>query len=273
MALNVIGGKNGAVDAVNTVGMWTVTYEGNPFEYHASNTAGASGQLCGNKDWSGSYEMLGTAPITAHMPGASFTFIGSVDGNSASAADKGCTGTARVDSIVVTAPIAAGGPVTTTVNFSANGALTVGTAIAVDTTVPQPPEAKLAFLDIGGATVDGVQSITMTITADNKPYVSGGETLRIEGNFTVTLSYDVLEGDYATLPAPGDELIVKFYVTASLFWHLKWMHVENLTDLKADIASNEIVGATVNTKFNGFVSGVVGWIDTPTPSDWWGTVI
>lgn len=263
--MTVICGKNGAVDGEHTVGMWEVTYTGNPFEYYASNTDGASGQLAGNNDWSGSYKILGEEP--ANMPGDGITFTGSVDGT------NGVTGTAIIDSITVTAPIAASGPVTTVVAFSSNGALTVGTAAATDTTEPQPPPAKLAKLNIGGSDIEGVQNVTMTITSANKDYVTDGETNRVAGNLTATLSYDILEGDYGNLPAPNDSLIVKFFVTATLFWHLKWMMVENLTDLKVDIETNELVGATVNTKFNGFDGGVHGWIDTPTPSDFWGTVI
>ena len=238
---------------------------GQPFEYFASNPDGASGQLAGNNDWSGSYKILGGEP--ANMPGDGITFTGSVDGT------NGCTGTAIVDSITVTAPIAAGGPVTTVVAFSSNGALTVGAAVATDVTEPNPPPAKLAKMNVDSADLAGVQSITMTLTSANKDYVTTGETNRVAGNLTGTLSYDLLEGDYTNLPAPNANEILKFYVTATLFWHLKWMTVETLTNLKVDIEANELVGATVNYKFNGFVGGVHGWIDTPTPSDFWGTVV
>lgn len=261
----VICGKAGAVTGEDTVGMWEVTYSGNPFEYYASNTDGMSGQLAGNHDWSGSYKILGEEP--ANMPGDGITFTGSVDGT------KGVTGTAIVDSITVTAPIAAGGPVTTVVAFSSDGALTVGAAVATDVTEPQPPPAKLAKLNIGGSDVDDVQSITMTITSANKEYVVSGETKRVAGNLTATLSYDLLEGAYDNLPAPNVSQLVLFYVTATTFWDFKWMLVESLTDLKVDIEANELVGATINMKFNGFDGGVQGWIGNPGGTDFWGTVV
>lgn len=275
MAHQVIGGKNGAVDGESTVGKWSVSYQGNPWEYYASNTLGASGQLAGNNDWSGSYELLGYEAL--RMPGEEFTFKGSVNGT------KGCSGNAIVDSIVVTAAIATGGSITTVINFSSNGALNVGDVVATDETVPQPPEAKNAKIfvvdseetdPLNPIEVPDVQSVTMTITADNKEYVADGETLRIAGNFTVTLSYDMLESDWLLLPAPNDNLLVYFYVdlvTKALFWELKWMTVDTLTDLKCDIDTNEIVGATVNTKFNGFLEGATGHINAPaeSPSNWW----
>lgn len=263
--MTVICGKAGAVTGEDTVTNWEVTYTGQPFEYYASNTDGASGQLAGNNDWSGSYKVLTGEP--ANMPGDGITFTGSVDGT------NGCTGTAIIDSITVTAPIAAGGPVTTVVAFSSDGALTVGAAAATDTTEPQPPPAKLAKLNIAAGDIAGVQSITMVITSANKDYVTSGETNRIAGNLTATLTYDILEGDFGNLPAPNADLIIKFYVTATIFWDLKWMLVENLTNLKVDIETNELVGATVNTKFNGFVSGVHGWIGQPGGTDLWGTVV
>lgn len=261
--MTVICGKAGAVNGENTVGMWEVTYNGNPFEYYASNTDGMSGQLAGNHDWSGSYKLLGEEP--ANMPGDGIMFIGSLDGT------KGVEGDVIIDSITVTAPIAAGGPITTVVSFSSNGALTVGSAAATDTTEPQPPPAKLAKLNIGGSDVDDVQSITMTITSANKEYVVTGETKRVAGNLTATMSYDILESTYSNLPAPNADMLVKFYVTATIFWDFKWMLVENLTGLKVDIEANELVGATVNLKFNGFVSGVHGWITQPGGTDFWGT--
>ena len=49
------------------------------------------------------------------------------------------------------------------------------------------------------------------------------------------------------------------------------MTVENLTNLKCDIETNELIGATVNCKFNGFSSGVHGWIITPADAYFWGT--
>ena len=261
--MTVICGKAGAVTGEHTVGMWEVTYNGNPFEYYASNTDGASGQLAGNNDWSGSYKILGGEP--ANLPGDGITFTGSVDGT------NGCTGTAIVDSITVTAPIAAGGPVTTVVAFSSNGALTVGSAAATDDTEPTPLPAKDAKLWITDGDVAGVQNITLTITSANKEYVTAGETNRVAGNLTATLSYDILEGAYANLPAPNADLFMKFYITAALFWSFKWMTVENLTNLKCDIETNELIGATVNCKFNGFSGGVHGWIITPADADFWGT--
>jgi len=158
------------------------------------------------------------------------------------------------------------------VSFSSDGALTVGAAAATDVTEPAPLPAKNAKLWITDADVAGVQNITMTLTSANKDYVSSGETNRIAGNLTGTLSYDILEGAYATLPAPNTDLLMKFYVTSALFWDLKWMMVENLSNLKCDIETNELIGATVNCKFNGFSGGVHGWIASPSDEAVWGAV-
>ena len=61
----VLFGTNGAINAYPTVRNWDIDIKADINEYVASNTAGGTGRLLGNTDWSGNLEQLGYIPMGA----------------------------------------------------------------------------------------------------------------------------------------------------------------------------------------------------------------
>lgn len=273
--MSVISGKSGAVDGAGTVRDWSVSSSADIQAYIASNTSGGTGRLAGNKDWSGSYKAYGHTP--ANLPGASFTFTGSVDGT------NGVTGTARVDSVDIECDIEGGGIISHTVNFSSNGALTLGSAAATDATVAIPPSAIGCDVQLGTVAsspswtpVTDVRSWTLTLTADNQSYVSSdtaGETKRNEGNLDATVSYSVYEGDPSGLPAVNSIAAIRLYTSASAYWELLWVMFGEASDIQTDIEGGSLVGATLNASMNAVATvgetDTVGTIKTPAEATIW----
>lgn len=273
--MSALSGKAGAVDGAAIVRNWNIGETADTQAYVASNTQCGTGRLPGNVDWAGAYDAYGHTP--ANMPGESFVFTGSVDGT------NGATGTARVDSVVITCDIAAGGILSHVVNFSANGALTLGAAVAADATALIPPSAigcKVA-LDTAIDTPSYVDETdvlnwTLTISAANVAYVSSstaGQTKRNEGNIDATMSWAVLEGDPANLPAKNSIAGIRLFVDATTYWEILWGMFTDISDIQVDIETAAMVGATNNAAMNGIVSvsatDTIGSIKTPAAATFW----
>ncbi len=238
----------------DTVRSWSVTTLKQLVPYHASNTQQGTGRIAGNGDWSGSYSGLGHTP--AIFPGDTFTFTGSID------AVLGVTGAARVESIEIVIDIEGGNPIEYTVNFASNGALTRGAAVATDVSVPNPPSSIGTKVQLGTLVttpvyteLSDVRTVTLTFTKALPEYASSGtagETKRVDANLDLTVSIAVYTEDFASLPAEGSEHLMRVYVDATTFWALKWVRVEELSDLEVDIETGLPVGATINAGMQGF---------------------
>jgi hypothetical protein len=254
--MSVISGASGAVDGASGTQNWSITSSKDIQTFVSSATKGGTGRLAGNGDWSGRYSAFGHTP--AVMPGDTFTFTGSIDGT------NGATGDARVDRVEITIDIEGGKIIGHTVDFSSNGDLTLGAAVATDTAAQCPPSAigcrvamSTALAAAGSATfadIDDVRTISITLTADNKAYRSSstnGGTMRTKGTFDATFSFSVYTDDFSTLPAPGITRVFRFYVSATTFWQFEWGMVGELSDLAVDIENKNPIGATVNGGMTG----------------------
>jgi len=273
--MGVLSGILGAVDGKKSVRSWTITTTNEIAAFVTSGGKHGTGRIAGNGDWNGSYEALGHTPEV--MPGEALVFTGTIDGT------NGATGTAIVDSVTINWDQEGGAPITHTVNFSSNGALTLGAAAATDVVVPTPVPsvACKVMLDLVGGTpaelVD-VRNMSLTITAGNAAYKSSssaGGTLRTAGNIDFTLSISVYTDDFANLPAAGDVKEVHLYVDDTLFWSLKWVIFGDASDLKVDVEEAAIVSATLNGAMNGtallVATQTLGEIAQPGPTVWWPT--
>jgi hypothetical protein len=234
--------------------------------------------LPGNVDWSGAYDAYGHTP--ANMPGDGFTFTGSTDGT------LGVEGVAIVDSVVITCDIAAGGILSHVVNFSANGVLDLSGGVATDATPLIPPSAIGCKVALDFSKTDtpafadetDVLNWTLTLTAANTPYVTSstaGQTKRNQGNIDATMSYAVLieDGDAANLPLKNSIAAIRFHVSASLFWEIRWGIFGDISDINIDIETAAMVGATLNASLNVIENidstDTIGAIVNPATSDFW----
>lgn len=274
--MSVISGILGAVNTISTVGKWSISYKADTQAYVASNTLGGTGRIAGNGDWSGSYDALGHTP--AVLPGAAFAFLGTIDNV------KGASGTAIVDKVEINWDIEGGKPISHTVTFSSNGALTLGAAVVTDATIPNPPSSIGTKVELGTVVTSpvfteltDVRTIRLTLSNDNKSYVSSGtagQTKRTKGNFDCDFAISVYAGDWSTLPAPNTVKAVKLWVDATTFWLINWGMIGELSNLEVDRETAAPVGATVNGSLNGFAllngaTPTAGFVKNPATTQIW----
>lgn len=273
--MSILNGIGGAVNGKTDIRQWQISSSSDLQKYVASNTKGGSGRLAGNGDWQGNYNAYGHSPST--LPGESLAFQGSIDGT------NGAVGTAICDSVEITIDIEAGAIISHVVNFSSNGALSLGAAAASDATVPDPPTAIGCKVELGTLVaapvwteITDVRTVTLTITAENTPYVSSstaGGTRRLAGNVDWTCSISVYEDDFSDLPAVDDEKAIRIYVTGALYWLLEWGIFGEVSDLLVDRESAANVGATLNLSMKGYAdvdaAATEGSITEPDSTVFW----
>ncbi len=272
--MGVIGGIGGGLGSVPGISNWQISHVCELKEYVASNTKSGVVRVPGNKDWSGTAKVYGhTPPI---LPGASFTFSGSIDGA------IGATGTAVMESTEISIPIEEGGVISQNLKFSGNSALTIGASAIHDTSEVvngfSASGLKVYSCAYGGeyAAVPEVRSATITLTRKLTEYVSSstaGYKGRKAGNFDATLALPCYCDDLADLLQPGTFKKFKVEVTSLLYWELYFMLIGENSNIQADVEGNAIVGAQINASFSGYLddSGTrrEGKIVTPAGVTWW----
>lgn len=278
--MTVINGCNVAVDTESTVAQWAIAYERESSPVSAMNTNLGILPVCGVKDWLGSYLLSGHTPAGASpavfFPGYTKTFTGSTEGT------KGVTGSAIGKSITISANPGRGMPIMTEVEFEGNGALTVGAAVAVDTTDPQWFCSDLAKVEMytfewGHDLAADIESWKLRFTAANTPYVSTGTSQRrqrIRGPFSGDASIVVLTDDPSDFPAVGTYKQLRFYVADGLYWEVSYMRMRRLISQPTHpAAKNDPVAWTLEFEFScndGVASGPTeGEVNTPASVKVW----
>lgn len=280
MAHSVISGKGGAIDGVGTVRKWTLSASAAVTQWVASGSKQGSSRVAGAEDWSATYDAYGHTP--AHLPGDSFTFSGSYDGT------NGWTGPGKVESVTLNWNHETGEPISHTVAFSSNGAITLGAVAATDATTPEmfpcvgciikasDPLVSPSFTEI-----EDIQSATLTITRALKAYSSSGtvdsgrlRTKRVTGGpWDFTFSYSQLEGDPALLFESNTVKHFQVFINDTLYWELKWARATELSGIETDYETGELIGATQNWEMEGWTdvegSQAEGKIAAPAPTTWW----
>ncbi len=273
--MGVISGIAGAVNGVSGMRNWSIMTSAEVQAYIASHTAGGTGRQIGNTDWSGSYGCYGHTP--ASLPGAALSFVGSIDGT------NGAAGTAIVDSCDIECDIEASGLLSHTVNFSGNGALTLGAGVAADATTAIPGTAigcKAAFGTLVAEPVwtdiVDVRNWKLSLSAANQEYVNSGtsgQKRRTAGNIDATISIAVHVDDLADLPVLNAIHAVRLYVSATLYWEILWGIVGEASDIQIDREGAAIVGATINLPWTGIATiaaaATKGSIKTPAGATFW----
>jgi len=272
-----ITGINGAVDGVPGVVNWNVSETPNLQSRGNSSVAGSVITKTGVKDWSGTYEAEGGAPV--HMPGETFTFTGSADGS------VGATGPAIVESVTINWDWENDAMLGHSVNFAGNGALTRGVAAAVDASVTIPTMSSVCDIMTGTlvavpvwTALEHLRTASLTITAANtlqKTSDTAGWTKRNAGPVTANGSISVFTDSPANPLDPGDENGLKMYVSATAFWQLLWAKWGEMSDIRVDTNTGDILGCTLNFQFTAAVLiatvATKGSITEPDTNVFWGS--
>lgn len=264
--MSIISGVGGLVanGASNITGIskWSIASKSSNLQsLITSASAGAPVRVAGNDDWNGSYE--GGGPIPGVVPGESITFKGSIDGV------KGVSGAAIVDGVTINWDIEGGKPISHSVRFSGNGALTLGAEAAVeDTGVEEAYPSKgtkLMACAPGGtpAEVLNVRTMELTMTCDNPSGANSstaGVVRRAKGNFDATFTATLHADDFSVPPQPGTVKHLRLFVNATDYWEIKWMVMGDLSNCEVDRET----GAPVGCSISGAMTATTDIAGTPT---------
>lgn len=246
--MGVISGIGGVVNGVSEMQNWEVSSKAALADFVSSSTKGGTGRTIGVTDWSGSYNALGALPVS--MPGEALSFTGSIEGT------KGVTGTAIVNDVEITWDIEGGKPIKHAVNFSANGALSIGAAVATDVTVSNAPTSIGMKVELGTLVASpvwtelaDVRTITLKISAKNQSYAdssSAGGTKRVKGPIDFSLAIAVYTDETLVIPTPNTIKAVRLYTAAAAYWELLWAMFQDASGIQVDRETAKIVGCTLN---------------------------
>ncbi len=286
-----LSGVGGHIDqggvVIGCLRTWTLSLTAALAEAICSASSGATLRAAGNLDWSGSYTAYGHTP--AVDPGDSFTLNAAIAG--VAAASIGLEGAAICDSWTVEVDIEGGAVIGHTVNFSANGALGYGAsgvlAVDDDDSLPAPHPGNLCKVQIAEASpydashanILDVRTWSLTVTADNKSFVSSetaGQTKRSAGNIDAKVAIGLYAQDdigYDSLPTANAIVGLRLFVTATLYWELAYAMVEEVGDQGADVEAGALAGGSLSLGNMAYadISGTFteGHIKNPAGADIW----
>jgi hypothetical protein len=281
----VRSGRFGIVNGQSTARQWSFNVLSEAKVFRASNTFGATGRKRGIKDWNGSYGAYGGVPVV--YPGEEFTFEGYTAPDSGDFGGDGpiYAGPAIVDSVAIAWNWTNGEIISHTVNFSGMGEIVESVGLYSDITDPDVPEFDGAKITVdpndGEESGSGsgfhqwcnLLSATLTLTADNKSFVnscSGGWRSRTPGNLDWTAAVVAQEVSQAKLPfAIGDDVPLRFYITPTTFWRLRWGHVMDFSGLTVNTETGDFIQMTVNFGMSGFTDEGTGLVITPDDTQLW----
>ncbi len=266
--MGVISGVGGVVEGAAAIEQWSIDVTNETKEAVASNTKGGTNRIAGNTDWNGAYNALGHTP--ASLPGAALSFKGSLDGA------KGVDGTAIVSVCRITSDLSAAEILKHVVEFQGNGTLNRGANVVTDVTVPDPLSSIPTKLSLDAVDEANFRNWELVLESENPEYAdveNAGEMRRAAGNKDANLTYTRNFDDFADIPDVGAVIEVRLYVTATLFWHVKWAIVDSVGNIEINLASPSIVSVTVNASMKGFKTiadvPTEGFIKSPAGVAWW----
>lgn len=268
--MTVHSGKHGSCNGLSTLRNWQVSDVSAPQKAIASNTKNGVARRRGIRSWTGSAGFYGATPPV--MPGEFFDFGGYTSPDDDVSGDGVIyEGEALVDSVTITWNWGNGEIISSNMSFSGHLELTSDSGEFLDASTPDLPEICGTKILTPTTEWENVVQATLTITAANQPYVNsstGCWTGRKAGPIDCTLAVveQNVERDFLSI---YDDVELKLFTTATLFWHLKWMHLKEFTGINVDRESGAILSRTANFEKNGFVSGSTGFIKKPDTTTFW----
>lgn len=263
--MSVISGINCIVDGVPSMSAWKVRMLNMPPEFSSSDIPGAMGRALGNTDWRGIYRQYGHTP--EHFPGDSIAFKGNVDAN------YGVSATGIIDKMTITCPIEPGGLIDSVVEFSNNDAagLVPGAASGTKGATPTIFSAITRKINWSGSDVRA-RNWRLVLSARNRPYVdtdTAGFVMRTPGNLDAQFQYGHYQDNASSLPGEGEIAVIRFYVTATLYWELTWGIIERVDDWGADHEGAENVFANIFGSWTAQDGTSIGSMKNPAGATKW----
>lgn len=246
--MTLLTGRGGRVNGVTGLGDWEIQKTTNAQTMRHAGTGGGTHRVDGMLDWSGSYNAQGAVPTV--LPGNALTGVFSVDGS------DGYSGTAIVDQVQISWDFETNKPVVHAVNFSGNGELSSGAAVASESEIPAPTMSSDGKVSTGTVAAEPewtdmsyVRTAQLTLSSDNKEVGHTGTSglkNREAGPFDASLSLTVYSATGIDLPDEGDVVGVRIYNAAATYWEILWMHLGEISGIKVSPETEDIVGATLN---------------------------
>jgi hypothetical protein len=268
MADKPLTGLKMAINGVGGAMKWSISEKADENKIVTSDSNGATDRVNGNTDWSGDYQALGYSP--AALPGESFDGQFSIDGT------QGRSGMAMVDSVEIVIDQEGNKPVEHTVKFSADGALTTGNVevvIGTPTAKFMSKGLKVSMSADGSSFTDleRVRKVTLTLSAENSKIAdsdTNGSYERLPGVRDWTASIDCYVINASALPRPNDIRVLRIYVTADLYFELKWGKFLDPGNLQVD-ASGTPVAVTLQCSMAAINGTTLGSVKLPGGTQWW----
>lgn len=269
--MGVHSGKFAVIDGLGTMRNWSVNDVSNAQKFVASNTRCGTGRVRGTRDWTGNVSAYGAVPLV--MPGQYFDFRGyTAPANNVSGSGPCASGNALVESVTITWNWGNGEILAHQINFGGNGELTWIDDFFEDVSVPVTPIVCGTKILQEDEIWPNLVQASLTLTAPMLPYVNSATdcwTYRRSGPFDWTLSLTEQNNERDGLPEISSDLDLKLFVNASEFWHLRWGHLIDYSNLSVDRETGAIISRTVNLGMSGFVGGETGHVLMPDESTFW----
>lgn len=285
-----ISGAYGAINGESTVSRWNATITNSPYAYGASNTRAGKARSIGTFDWTGSFTQMIAVPTV--MPGDIFTFTGFLAPTTGIWGSSGPTktGSAIVESVVLTWNWETNEPVGTVVNFAGVSPLTDGSDTITDTTltdlkIPQGLSIKYSdleadtpaaiFAGTAGDEFVNISRAVLTISCANPRFVDSstdGWASRVRGTLDWTLDLTQNEVALADYPiARNDILQLVLPIDDTDYWVLQYGRVLNFSGVTMDMTTANILNQTINIGMQAHTpTDVIGGIRKPgAVTDWW----
>lgn len=283
--MSVHSGKFAAVNGKSSLGSWSVNDSQTSAVIKASNTNNGTARRVGVRAWTGTYKQYIDVPEV--MPGESFTFLGFTCPEDDISTDGGIvSGTAIVDSIVVTWNWETGEPINIVTNFSGDLAITYDTDTApvdaTDLTAPSlcgilPKYVKYSGTAATDTTLANITQASLTISAGNASYVNSStacNTGRKAGPIDLQLSLTEQNTEQHEDLQIGTEWQFKLYTTDTRFWWIKTGLIEGYSNFTVDRESNAMISRNLDISWNAvpldghstgaiILPGATQWFPTP----------
>jgi len=270
--MGVITGINAAIDGLTCLEQFVINTEGEDNAVACGDSKGAVVRGDTNLDWSGAAVGYGHTP--PKMPGELFTLTAS---DRVGQGWKSSANGAIVDRVKIFCNPSEAELFYYHIWFSGNGSLTTGAYAATSSATPGGTSSKDRILKIGNTSQTGIGYWDLDIIGNNTDPLwvggGGGWPNRGAGNIDATITwrqhFDAIEDMAGSgLARLGSFTYFKLYVTATLYWDLKWMEILKLPTkyvIRNQQNKPEYVVTNGEAKFSAYygVPSVIGWINRP----------
>lgn len=246
-------GKYAYVDGVPCTTSWSFTKSSSVGRYQASCVPDGSAASEGNVDYSGTMTGKGYLPPFPTEAEMAAVFVASAKTGEI----MNYEGDILVSETTINIPVAAGGPITWSANWGAQGPLVKETVTAYedDTRNPAPgaKHGKIEIVEVNDAgpevwtVVPAVQNITLVFRRGVTTYVDNGYVYREAGNLEADVTFRV-ENDDVDVALYAENVVkrLRAYVNATQYYLYDAIMFREHSNLTVNRETNEMVGYDVS---------------------------